>query len=133
MNLPLHMGMLGALEAAAIAFLIAVLMYALWHWLGRTIGFSIGHVIGWSSVCAALAGAGVDAWNLFSLGFMRLESPLYARLALAGIHDVDSLGTRVVLELAGVGAGIVLGWWLFSHRMGAHDQRQSHIDASDSR
>ena len=45
-----------------------------------------------------------------------VQSPLYARLALAGIHDPDALGTRVVCEIAGAGAGIVLGWWLFSHR-----------------
>lgn len=116
MNLPLHTGLLGALEAGLIAFLVAVLMYALWHWLARVAGLSVGHVIGWSSLCAAAAGAGLDSWNLFSLGFMRLESPLYARLALAGIHDPDSLGVRVVCEFAGAGAGIVLGWWLFSHR-----------------
>lgn len=119
MNLPLHLGTLGALEAGLIAFFIAVLMYALWHWLSRAIGFSVGHVIGWSSLCAVAVAAGLDSWNLFSLGFMKLESPLYARLALAGIHDVDSLGSRVVCEFTGAGLGIVLGWWLFSHRSGA--------------
>ena len=116
MNLSLHMGLLGAIEAGLIAFLVAVLMYALWHWLARAAGLSVGHVIGWSSLCAVAIGAGLDAWNLFSLGFMRLESPLYARLALAGIHDPASLGVRVVCEFAGAGIGIVLGWWLFSHR-----------------
>ena len=116
MNLSLHMGLLGAIEAGLIAFLVAVLMYALWHWLARAAGLSVGHVIGWCSLCAVAIGAGLDAWNLFSLGFMRLESPLYARLALAGIHDPDSLGVRVVCEFAGAGIGIVLGWWLFSHR-----------------
>lgn len=133
MNLPLHLGILGALEAGLIAFLVAVLMYVLWHWLGRAIGFSVGHVIGWSSLCAVAVGAGLDAWNLFSLGFMRLESPLYARLALAGIHDVDSLGTRVVCEFTGAGAGIVLGWWLFSHRSSAGHAAVGNGNTPDSR
>ena len=53
MNLPLHTGLLGAIEAGVVAFLIAVLMYALWHWLARAAGLSVGHVIGWSSLCAA--------------------------------------------------------------------------------
>ena len=132
MNLPLHMGLLGALEAGLIAFAIAVLVYALWHGLSRAFGFSVGHVIGWGSLCAAAVAAGLDAWNLFSLGFMRLESPLYAKLALAGIHDVDSLGTRVVCELTGVGLGIVLGWWLFSHRSAANRRAQGHGNASNS-
>jgi hypothetical protein len=45
---------------------------------------------------------------------VRLESPVYARLALQGIHDADSLGTRVVSEIIGAGVGVLLGWRLFS-------------------
>ena len=132
MNLPLHLGLPGALEAGLIAFAVAVLLYALWHGLSRAFGFSVGHVIGWSSLCAALVGAGLDSWNLFSLGFMKLESPLYAKLALAGIHDVDSLGSRVVCEFTGVGLGIVLGWWLFSHRLATNRRAQSRDNAANS-
>ena len=47
------------------------------------------------------------------LGISRLESPLYARLALKGIHDPDGLGARVVLEVAGALAGVVIGWQWF--------------------
>lgn len=67
---------------------------------------------------AVVASAGIDAWNLFYMGMMRLESPLYARLFLAGIHDPNELGSRVVLEVAGAIGGVALGWLLFSSRSG---------------
>lgn len=116
MNLPLHLGFLGALEAGLIAFAIGFLCYALWQWLCRSLGWSIGHAIGWACVMAAAISAGWDAWNLFYLGMMKLESPLYARLALQGIHDPDGLGARVVSELVGALSGVVIGWQWFSNR-----------------
>ena len=73
----------------------------------------MGHAIGWACVSAVILGAGVDLWNMFYLGISRLESPLYARLALKGIHDPDGLGVRVVLEVAGALAGVVIGWRWF--------------------
>lgn len=119
MNLPLHTGLLGCLEAGLIAFLVGVLVYAAWSWVGRRAQMQVGHVVGWGGVIAVAVSAGIDAWNLFYLGMVKLESPLYARLALAGIHDADNLGTRVLLEVIGAGCGVVLGWWLFSVRPGA--------------
>ncbi|KAF1708361.1 hypothetical protein [Pseudoxanthomonas sacheonensis] len=114
MNLPLHLGFLGALEAGLIAFLVGILSYGLWRWLMLRAGASIGHAIGWACVTAAVVAGGIDAWNLFYLGMMKLESPLYARLALQGIHDAESLGARVICEVAGVLAGVAVGWQLFS-------------------
>lgn len=116
MNLSLHTGLLGALEAGLIAFVLGVLVYALGSWICRRTGLKVGHAIGWSAAISVVLAAGVDAWNLFYLGVKRLESPLYARLALEGIHDPDHLGTRVVMQVLGALAGTVLGWWLFSHR-----------------
>lgn len=121
MNLPLHTGLLGCLEAGLIAFLIGVLVYGLWSWLGRHTGMQIGHQLGWGAVIATVIAAGLDTWNLFYIGMVKLESPLYARLALQGIHDADNLGTRVMLEVIGAVSGAVLGWWLFSHRNAPHD------------
>ena len=114
MNLSLHTGLLGALEAGLIAFAIGLLVYALWSWICRRSGLTVGHAIGWGAAIAVLLAAGIDAWNLFYLGVARLESPLYARLALEYIHDPDELGGRVVLEVVGALAGVGLGWWLFN-------------------
>ena len=119
MNLSLHTGLLGALEAGLIAFAIGLLVYALWSWVCRRTGLAVGYAIGWGAVISLLLAAGIDSWNLFYLGMARLESPLYARMALQGIHDADNLGLRVVMQILGVLAGTVLGWWLFSHRPAA--------------
>jgi hypothetical protein len=120
MNLTLHTGLLGALEAGLIAFAIGLLVYAVWAWVCRRSGLKIGHAVGWGAAISVAIAAGIDSWHLFYLGISRLESPLYARLALAGIHDPDALGTRVLLQVTGALAGTVLGWWLFSARRGGH-------------
>jgi hypothetical protein len=128
MNLPLHFGFLGALEAGLIAFVIGVLCYALWQWLCRLLDWSIGHAIGWACVMAVVIGAGWDAWSMFYLGMMKLESPLYARLALQGIHDPDGLGSRVICEIVGALSGVVMGWQWFSSR-----RREGNVSQSDEK
>ncbi len=114
MNLPLHMGLLGVVEAMLIAFAIGVLVCAVWQWVCRRFGWTAGHALGWACVFSVAIAAGVDAWNMFYLGMVRLESPLYARMALENIHDPDSLGMRVLAQAAGALAGVALGWHWFS-------------------
>ncbi|HYG08048.1 MAG TPA: hypothetical protein VD865_16775 [Stenotrophomonas sp.] len=114
MNLPLHFGLLGSLEAGLIALLIGLGAYWVSQFLCRRAGLSLGHAIGWACLAAVAIGAGWDIWNLFYTSIVRLESPLYARLALQSIHDPDQLGGRVVLEVVGALAGVALGWRLFS-------------------
>ncbi|MFT4249473.1 MAG: hypothetical protein QM581_15795 [Pseudomonas sp.] len=121
MNLPLHYGLLGSLEAGLIALLVGLGVFALCEWLRRRAGLSHGQALGGACVVAAAIAAGYDIWNLFYTSIVRLESPLYARLALAGIHDPNELGTRVVLELTGALAGIGLGWRLFSAQSEKND------------
>ncbi|MDR1075724.1 MAG: hypothetical protein LBL59_05345 [Xanthomonadaceae bacterium] len=116
MNLPLHFGMLGALEAGLIALLVGFAIYAPWAWFCRRQNWGPGHVVGWALLGAIAIGAGWDVWNLFYTSIVKLESPLYARIALNSIHDPDMLGTRVVLEIIGAMAGVCLGWLAFSRR-----------------
>ena len=133
MNLPLHLGFLGALEAGLIAMLVGMLAFLFWRWLMRLAGGSIGHALGWACVTAIAVGAGIDTWNLFYLGIMKLESPLYARLALQGIHDAESLGARVICEVAGALAGVAAGWQLFSPGFGEESVLENDREADKER
>jgi len=110
MNLTLHYGWLGVLEAGAIAFAIGAVICLIWRPLCRLMGLDTGHVIGWASFASVLIGAGVDLRHLVSLFFVNPGSPAYAQQALAGIHDPDRLGLRVLLEIIGALTGVVLVW-----------------------
>lgn len=112
MNLALHMGWTGVLEAGLIAFAVGVLSWLLWRWISRRHRLGPARAIGWAAFCAVAVAAGIDSWNLFYLGVVRLESPLYARIALSKIHDADALGMRVFMEWCGALAGVVAGWVL---------------------
>ncbi|MBB4755380.1 hypothetical protein XarjCFBP7653_16615 [Xanthomonas arboricola] len=114
MNLPLHFGLLGSLEAGLIALVVGVLVFAGIEHIGRRLHFTHGHTLGIACLLSVAIGGGYDIWNLVYTSIVRLESPLYARLALARIHDPNELGSRVVLEVAGAIAGVVVGWKLFS-------------------
>jgi hypothetical protein len=116
LNLPLHFGWAGVLEAALIALLIGLAMWFAWNWIARRAGFSQAHAIGWACVSAIAIAAGIDSWNLFYLGAVKLESPVYARIALAKIHDPNFLGTRVFMAWTGALCGVVAGWSLTAHR-----------------
>ena len=116
MNLPLPVGWTGVLVAALIAFVIGIASLLFWRWLARRAGFSEAHAIGWACVTAVAIGAGIDTWHLFYLGVVGLESPLYARIALARIHDADNVGTRAFLEWAGALSGVVAGWIMVRER-----------------
>lgn len=131
MNLPLHFGLLGAFEAGAIALLIGLVVYALWHWVAVRAGIHQAHAIGWSCVMAIAIGAGTDFWHLFYLGMVKLESPVYARIALQRIHDPDGLGTRVTLEAIGAVLGVLLARLAFSPRSPSHDAARP-ADPADS-
>lgn len=122
MNLPLHLGWLGALEAGLIALAIGMLSYGVFHALGERFGWNPGHAIGWACLSAAAVAAGIDIWNLFYLGVVRLESPVYARIALSRIHDADGLGARVVMELLGALTGVALAWMTMQARAGGRDR-----------
>ncbi|PBJ83239.1 hypothetical protein CMZ84_01440 [Lysobacteraceae bacterium NML93-0399] len=110
MNLPLHFGWLGVLEAALIALVIGALAYVVFDRLGRRFGWTPGHAIGWGCVVSVAAAAGIDAWHLFYMGVVRLESPVYARIALQKIHDPNFLATRVFMSSLAALSGVALAW-----------------------
>jgi hypothetical protein len=108
----LSFGMPGVFEAAAIALAVGLLAALVAHWIGRVSGWKQGTEIGVALVATLVVAAGVDAWDLFSLSIVRLESPYVIMRTLETIHDPDFLGTRVVFEFAGAVAGVMLGWYL---------------------
>lgn len=123
----LSSGLAGALQAGGIAVVLGLALSLATHGLARPSGWREGTAIGVAFVLALLLGAGVDAWDLFYLSIVRLESPFAIRETLAAIHDPGSLGTRVVFEFIGAGAGVMLGWWLWM--LGARARRGPPRDA----
>jgi hypothetical protein len=115
-NLALHNGWLGALEAGALALVIGLLAYLLCHFLARGLRWPEGHAIGWAAFASVAIGAGIDLWHLFSLFFVNPGSPARVQLALAGIHDPGGLGTRVMMEIFGALGGVLLAWLWFESR-----------------
>jgi hypothetical protein len=112
-------GVIGGLEAGAIAMAVALVMFGLIHWFGRTQGWSIGLEISWTAVLSMLLAGGGDLWNLFYFNYGRLQSLELLRARLAEVHDPDSIGLRVLFEFVGVCIGIYLGWLLFARRRSA--------------
>jgi len=108
----LSFGMPGVFEAAGIALAVGLLAALVAHRIARIAGWKQGTEIGVALVATLLVAVGVDAWDLFHLSIVRLESPYVIMRTLETIHDPDFLGTRVVFEFAGAVAGVMLGWYL---------------------
>lgn len=126
MNLPLHLGWAGALEAGLIALAIGLLFYLVFHALGERFGWRPGHAIGWAGLSTVVVAAGIDIWHLFYLGVVKLESPVYARIALSKIHDPDGLGARVMMEILGALTGVALAWMAMQARAGRRCRDRNH-------
>ncbi len=109
-------GLIGALEAGAIALAAGLVLFGLIHLFGRTQGWSLGLEISWAYVLGMLLAGGGDLWNLFYFNYGRLQSLQLLRARLAEVHDPDSIGLRVLFEFIGVGVGVFLGWLLLSRR-----------------
>src|SRR3546814_18442176 len=113
MNLPLHTGWLGALEARALAFAIGLLAYLFSHFIARALRWPEGHAIGWAAFAAVAIGAGIDLWHLFSLFFVHPGSPARVQLALAGIHAPGGHGPHArVANLGALRRAVVAWWWV---------------------
>ncbi|HVT32819.1 MAG TPA: hypothetical protein VHE32_09225 [Rhodanobacteraceae bacterium] len=108
----LSSGFAGIVESAAIALAIGALACFAAHRLGRRVGWRPGTEIGVASLVTLIVAAGPDAWDLFHLSIVRLESPIIIQRMLDGIHDPENLGARVVFEFGGAIAGVMIGWYL---------------------
>lgn len=116
MNLALHFGWLGVLEAALIALGVGALCYLLFHWIGVRNRWPHGPALGWSCLLALVVATGIDAWHLFYMGVVKLESPVYARIALQKIHDPNFLAARVFMSSVGALCGVALAWMAMQAR-----------------
>ena len=103
-------GLIGGLEAGAISALAGLLLFLALHWLSRRHHWSAARKIGWAFLAAAVLTASGDLWDMFYLNYANLQSVTLLRAELAGIHDPDHLGVRVLCELLGIALGIGTGW-----------------------
>ena len=108
----LSTGWAGVWQAGAIACGVGLLLSLLAHRLAPRLGWREGSAIGVSLLPALVLGAGVDAWQLFHLSIVRLESPYVIQRTLAAIHDPGRLGVRVLFEFLGAITGVMAGWYL---------------------
>lgn len=109
-------GVIGGLEAGAIAVAAGLVIFGLIRLFGRTQGWSLGLEVSWAYVLGMLLAGGGDLWNLFYFNYGRLQSLQLLRARLAEVHDPDNIGLRVLFEFVGAGVGVLLGWLLFVRR-----------------
>lgn len=112
----LSTGWTGVWQAGAIACGLGLLLSVLAHLLAPRFGWREGSAIGVALLLAWVLGAGIDAWQLFHLSIVRLESPYVIQRTLAAIHDPGMLGARVLFEFLGALTGVMAGWYLSTAR-----------------
>lgn len=109
-------GIVGALEACAIALAIGLVLFVLLHLYGRTQGWSLGIEVSWACVGGVILAGGSDMWNLVYFNYGRVQSLQLLKIRLAEVHDPDNLGARVFFEFVGVAVGVFIGWLLVARR-----------------
>ena len=109
-------GIVGGMQAGAIAAVIGFFMLLLVHWLTRKQRWSLGHELGVTYLLSLLPSSSGDLWNLFYFNYADLQSPVLMRATLADVHDPDGIGTRVLCEFLGVAVGLALAWLLLFWR-----------------
>ncbi|SEM36667.1 hypothetical protein SAMN02800694_0804 [Luteibacter sp. UNCMF331Sha3.1] len=107
-------GIVGALEAGAIALVVGIVVYGVLHFINRGNGWSAGMAIGVAFALSVVIGGGQDIWNLFYFNMAPLQSITLLKLKLAAVHDPDAIGLRVFFEMVGAFLGACLGWAMFS-------------------
>ena len=103
-------GIVGGLQAGAISAAAGRLLFLALHWLGRRRGWSAARKIGWAFLLACVLTVSGDLWDMFYLNYANLQSLALLQAVLAGMHDPEHLGLRVLCELLGVSLGIGVGY-----------------------
>ena len=103
-------GIVGGLQAGAISAAAGLLLFLALHWLGRRRGWSAARKIGWAFLLACVLTVSGDLWDMFYLNYANLQSIALLQAVLAGMHDPEHLGLRVLCELLGVSLGIGVGY-----------------------
>ncbi|MEQ5838045.1 hypothetical protein BWP39_09360 [Paraburkholderia acidicola] len=103
-------GIIGGMQAGAIAAVIGFFMLLLVHWLTRKEPWNPGRELGVTYMLSVLPSSSGDLWNLFYFNYANLQSPALLRATLADVHDPDSIGVRVLCEFVGIAVGILLAW-----------------------
>ena len=116
-------GWVGALQAAVVSVVVAMLLSIAFHLIGRRHGWGLGPPLAWSFLLGLLLTASGDLADLFYFNYARLQSLTLLKAKLALVHDPDSMGLRALFEVVGVALGVYLGWLLLHHwrRRGPHD------------
>jgi hypothetical protein len=109
-------GIVGALEAGAIALVIGLVAFVLLHLFGRSQGWGLGIEVGWACLGGVILAGGSDMWNLVYFNYGRVQSLQLLKVRLAEVHDPDNLGARVFFEFVGVAVGVFIGWLLVARR-----------------
>ncbi|TCV95899.1 hypothetical protein EC912_102244 [Luteibacter rhizovicinus] len=107
-------GMVGALQAGAIALAVGIAMYVLIHAYGKRNGWHHGQELAISVILAFVLAGGQDIWNLFYFNVAPLQSLALLRLKLAAVHDPDAIGLRTFFDFTGALVGVAIGWAMFS-------------------
>jgi hypothetical protein len=107
-------GIVGALEAGAIALAVGIVLYGLLHLINRGNGWSHGKELGIAFALSVVLAGGQDMWNLFYFNMAPLQSITLLKLKLAAVHDPDAIGLRVFFEWLGALIGVCIGWAMFS-------------------
>ncbi len=105
-------GIVGGMQAGAISFGVAFALLWLLRWLSRQQPWSHARLLAVSCLLALVPTATGDLWDLLYFNYAGLQSPLLLRAKLAGVHDPDSIGLRVLCECLGALTGSIVAWLL---------------------
>ncbi|WP_266156930.1 hypothetical protein [Dyella silvatica] len=107
-------GMVGGLQAGAIAAVVGLLLFGVLRWFGERNEWGNGRQLAWTYLITLALTASGDLWDLVYFSYGQLQSLQLLKVKLAGVHDPDGIGARVMCEFIGGVVGVYVGWVLFA-------------------